>query len=42
MIGSITKPMTTMPAAALVDDGRLSSGTRLVDVLPQFAAGIAQ
>jgi CubicO group peptidase (beta-lactamase class C family) len=42
MIGSITKPMTTMLAAALVDDGRLSWGTRLVDVLPQFAAGIAQ
>jgi CubicO group peptidase (beta-lactamase class C family) len=39
MIGSITKPMTTMLAAALVDDGRLSWGTRLVDVLPQFAAG---
>jgi beta-lactamase class C len=39
MIGSITKPMTTMLAAALVDDGRLSWDTRLVDVLPQFAAG---
>jgi CubicO group peptidase (beta-lactamase class C family) len=39
MIGSITKPMTTMLAASLVDDGRLSWGTRLVDVLPQFAAG---
>jgi CubicO group peptidase (beta-lactamase class C family) len=39
MIGSITKPMTTMLAAALVDDGHLSWNTRLVDVLPQFAAG---
>ena len=39
MIGSITKPMTTMLAAALVDDGRLSWDTRLVNVLPQFAAG---
>jgi CubicO group peptidase (beta-lactamase class C family) len=39
MIGSITKPMTTMLAAALVDDGRLSWDTRLVDVLPRFAAG---
>jgi CubicO group peptidase (beta-lactamase class C family) len=27
MIGSITKPMTTMLAAALVDDARLSWGT---------------
>jgi CubicO group peptidase (beta-lactamase class C family) len=39
MIGSITKPMTTMLAAALVDDGHLSWNTRLVDVLPLFAAG---
>jgi CubicO group peptidase (beta-lactamase class C family) len=39
MIGSITKPMTTMLAAALVDDGRLNWDTRLIDVLPQFAAG---
>jgi CubicO group peptidase (beta-lactamase class C family) len=39
MIGSITKPMTTMLAAALVDDGHLSWNTRLVDVLPRFAAG---
>jgi CubicO group peptidase (beta-lactamase class C family) len=39
MIGSITKPMTTMPAAALIDHGRLSWDTRLVDLLPQFAAG---
>ena len=42
MIGSITKSMTTMLAAALVDDGGLSWDTRLVDVLAQFAAGIAQ
>jgi CubicO group peptidase (beta-lactamase class C family) len=39
MIGSITKPMTTMLAAALVDHGHLSWNTRLVDVLPRFAAG---
>ena len=39
MIGSITKPMTTMFAAALVDDGHLGWNTRLVDVLPRFAAG---
>jgi CubicO group peptidase (beta-lactamase class C family) len=39
MIGSITKPMTTMLAAALIDDGRLSWDTRLMDLLPQFAAG---
>jgi CubicO group peptidase (beta-lactamase class C family) len=29
MIGSITKPMTTMLAAALIDDGRLSWDTRI-------------
>jgi CubicO group peptidase (beta-lactamase class C family) len=39
MIGSITKPMTTMLAAALIDDGRLSWDTRLINLLPQFAAG---
>jgi CubicO group peptidase (beta-lactamase class C family) len=39
MIGSITKPMTTMLAAALIDDGRLNWDTRLVDLLPQFDAG---
>ena len=39
MIGSITKPMTTMLAATLVEDGHLSWNTRLVDVLPQFVAG---
>ena len=38
MIGSITKPMTTMLAAALVKDGHLSWDRRLVDVWPQFAA----
>jgi CubicO group peptidase (beta-lactamase class C family) len=37
MIGSITKPMTTMLAASLVDDGRLTWDTRLVDLLPAFA-----
>ena len=39
MIGSITKSMTTMLAAALVDDGRLTWETRLVDLLPEFAVG---
>ncbi len=39
MIGSITKSMTTMMAAALVDDGHLAWDTRLVDLLPEFAVG---
>jgi CubicO group peptidase (beta-lactamase class C family) len=39
MIGSVTKSMTTMLAATLVDDGRLSWDTRLVDLLPRFAVG---
>src|SRR5581483_3308049 len=39
MIGSITKSMTTMLAASLVDDGRLTWETRLVDLLPDFAVG---
>ena len=39
MIGSITKSMTTMMAASLVDAGRLAWDTRLVDLLPQFAVG---
>ncbi len=39
MIGSITKSMTTMMAGALVDDGRLTWETRLVDLLPAFAVG---
>ena len=33
--------MTTMMAAALVDAGRLTWETRLVDLLPQFAVGDA-
>jgi CubicO group peptidase (beta-lactamase class C family) len=37
MIGSITKSMTTMLAASLIDDGRLAWGTRLIDLLPNFA-----
>ncbi len=41
MIGSITKSMTTMMAATLVDDGRLSWKTRLVDLLPGFAVADA-
>ncbi|HEY7066066.1 MAG TPA: serine hydrolase [Chloroflexota bacterium] len=39
MIGSITKPMTTMLAASLVDAGRVTWETRLVDLLPAFAVG---
>jgi CubicO group peptidase (beta-lactamase class C family) len=39
MIGSITKPMSTMLAASLVDAGRLTWETRLVDLLPEFAVG---
>jgi CubicO group peptidase (beta-lactamase class C family) len=41
MVGSITKTMTTMLAASLVDDGVISWDTRLVDLLPGFAAGDA-
>jgi CubicO group peptidase (beta-lactamase class C family) len=39
MIGSVTKSMTTMLAGTLVDDGRLTWNTRLVDLLPTFAVG---
>lgn len=39
MIGSVTKSMTTMLAATLVDDGHLTWDTRLVDLLPDFAVG---
>jgi CubicO group peptidase (beta-lactamase class C family) len=39
MVGSITKSMTTMMAGALIDDGRLTWDTRLVDLLPEFAVG---
>ena len=39
MIGSVTKSMTTMLAATLVDDGRLTWETPLVDLLPAFAVG---
>ncbi len=39
MIGSITKSMSTMLAASLVDAGRLTWDTRVVDLLPQFAVG---
>jgi CubicO group peptidase (beta-lactamase class C family) len=37
MIGSITKSMTTMLAANLVDAGQISWDTPLVDLLPGFA-----
>ncbi|MCC6981748.1 MAG: serine hydrolase [Bauldia sp.] len=39
MIGSITKSMTTMLAASLIDDGKLGWDTRLVDLLPDFSVG---
>lgn len=39
MIGSITKSLTTMLAAALVDAGEIAWETRLVDLLPGFATG---
>ncbi|MFN8590548.1 MAG: serine hydrolase [Thermomicrobiales bacterium] len=37
MIGSITKSMTTMLAATLVDDGTIAWDSHLVDLLPGFA-----
>jgi CubicO group peptidase (beta-lactamase class C family) len=39
VIGSITKPMSTMLAASLVDAGRVTWETRLVDLLSAFAVG---
>ncbi len=36
-IGSVTKPVTTTLAAALVDDGLVSWETPVVDLLPEFA-----
>lgn len=41
MIGSITKPMTTMMQAALVDAGTFDWETPVVSVLPSFALGDA-
>jgi CubicO group peptidase (beta-lactamase class C family) len=39
MMGSITKPMTTMMEAALVDDGAFEWDTPVSEVLPWFALG---
>jgi CubicO group peptidase (beta-lactamase class C family) len=39
MIGSITKPMTTMMQATLVDDGVFEWQTPVTSVLPSFALG---
>jgi CubicO group peptidase (beta-lactamase class C family) len=39
MIGSITKPLTTMLAGTLIDDGRLTWDTPLRALLPDFAVG---
>ncbi len=41
LIGSITKSMTTMLAASLVDDRQITWRTRLIDLLPDFAVGEA-
>jgi CubicO group peptidase (beta-lactamase class C family) len=37
MIGSITKPLTTTLAGALVDDGTIAWDTQVVDLLPEFS-----
>ena len=37
LIGSVTKPMTTLMMATMVDDGVLSWETPVVDILPSFA-----
>ena len=37
MIGSITKPMTATMAATVVDDGKLTWDTPVVQILPEFA-----
>jgi CubicO group peptidase (beta-lactamase class C family) len=37
MIGSVTKSMTSTMAASLVDEGRLSWETPMVELLPEFA-----
>jgi CubicO group peptidase (beta-lactamase class C family) len=37
MIGSITKPMTATMAATVVDDGKLTWDTPVVQLLPEFA-----
>ncbi len=42
MIGSITKTMTTLMQAALVDAGTLSWDTPVATVLPSFAVGDAE
>jgi CubicO group peptidase (beta-lactamase class C family) len=42
MIGSVTKSMTTMLAATLVDEGRLGWDTPVATILPSFAAGDAE
>lgn len=42
MMGSITKSMTTMMEAALVDAGKFTWATPVTDVLPTFALGDAE
>ncbi len=37
MVGSVTKSLTTLLAASLVDDGRITWETPLVELLPAFA-----
>ncbi len=41
MIGSLTKPMTTLAEASLVDAGVLRWDSKLTDLLPTFAVGDA-
>jgi CubicO group peptidase (beta-lactamase class C family) len=39
MIGSVTKSMTTLMMASLVDDGKLSWNSKVTDVYPGFSLG---
>jgi CubicO group peptidase (beta-lactamase class C family) len=41
MIGSITKPLTSLMMAKLVDEGRLSWDTPVTELMPTFALGDA-
>jgi CubicO group peptidase (beta-lactamase class C family) len=39
MIGSVTKSLSTLMIAKLVDDGKLTWGTKVKDLLPEFETG---
>lgn len=41
MIGSVTKSLSTLMIAKLVDEGKLSWGTKVKDLLPEFETGEA-